>query len=184
MHRRWILVGGLFVLVLAAGCIDGGTLDGSEPEAESYTATVTAVVDGDTIDVRLANGTEERVRLLGIDTPEIHVDPRPEHFEGVPDTAEGRACLEAAGQNASRFVGERIAGERVTIEFDPTADRRGGYDRLLAYVVHENRTLNYFLVARGHAGIYPTEFAHRDHYEAAVADARAADQGLWQCRDP
>lgn len=173
----------LLALVVLAGCsvqIDLGTNE----EGESIAATVTGVVDGDTIDVRFANGTTDRVRLLGIDTPEVHVAVQPGEYEGVPDTEAGRACLRAAGENASTAVERRLAGEQVTIRLDPAADTRGSYGRLLGIVVHEDTSINHDLVESGHARLYDTEFTDRDRYAAAERDAMAAGRGLWACRSP
>lgn len=167
--------------LLAAGCV--GVLP-SDSAPTTYNGTVTGIVDGDTLDVRLADGTTERVRLLGIDTPEVHVRNEPEHFEGVPNTTDGRACLRSVGQNASAFVADRLRAEPVRLEIDVTADRRGGYGRLLAYVFHEEGNVNYLLVERGYAAVYPTTFELRDRFEAAARTARAADRGVWGCRDP
>lgn len=167
------------VLVALAGCsIPAGT----EPSGHSFNGTVIEIVDGDTIDVRLENGTVERVRLLGIDTPEVHVEVQPGEYEDVPDTEAGRACLREAGENASAAVEARLADERVTLRLDPQADARGGYDRMLAIVVHDNSSLNYELIEDGHARLYDTDFSQRDRYAAAEQAAMDADRGLWTCR--
>ncbi|MFW6018455.1 MAG: thermonuclease family protein [Halapricum sp.] len=176
-----LLVVGLLGLAVLAGCSIADDTRGSDA-GEPLEGVVTDVVDGDTIDVRLANGTIERVRLLGIDTPEVHVETQPEEFDGVPDTEAGRACLREAGANASRVVEDRLAGERVTLRLDPEADTRGGYGRLLAVVVHENQSINYQLVRDGHARLYDTEFSARDRYATAQQAAEDADRGLWACR--
>lgn len=149
--------------------------------ADGVRASVVAVVDGDTLDVRFANGTRDTVRLLGVDVPETHVENDPAEFEGVPETAAGRACLERAGENATRFVTEQVLGERVTLRGDPLADHRGRYGRLLAMVVHDGRTLNYALVARGHARVYDSQFSAAERFYAAEARARANATGLWAC---
>jgi micrococcal nuclease len=182
-RRRAVLTVAILVgaLALTAGCVE---VDTGTQDASTYNATVTDVADGDTIDVRLADGSTDTVRLLGIDTPEVHVENEPEHFAGVPDTAAGRECLYRAGTNASAYVRHRLAGERVRLDVDEQADRRGSYDRLLAYVYHDGENLNRVLLARGHAGVYPATFRLRDRFEATAADAREADRGLWRCRDP
>jgi micrococcal nuclease len=182
MNRRRALVAGcLLLLVSTAGCVASTLTSGGQ---DTYNGTVTHVVDGDTVDVRLANGTTERVRLLGIDTPEVHVETEPADFQGVPDTDAGRACLRAAGETASTVVADRLEGERIRLELDPAADRRGGYGRLLAYVYHDGTNVNYVLVERGHAGVYPSTFQERSRFEAAASGARDANRGLWQCRQP
>lgn len=180
MRRNRVLIAVVLVLALATGCV--GVLP--DERQDTTNATVTAVLDGDTVDVRLANGTDDRIRLLGIDTPEVHVENSPDYFDGVPDTPAARECLRAAGENASAFVSDRVDGQPIRLEFDETADRRGGYGRLLAYVHHDGTNLNRRLLERGYADVYPTTFRLRDRFEATARDARAADRGLWRCRDP
>ncbi|QSG15374.1 Endonuclease YncB, thermonuclease family [Halapricum desulfuricans] len=197
MNARLAVVG-LIALAVLAGCSFGGgdrTVTGiesftettgeqpwHEAGAKTIDGTVVEVIDGDTIDVRLANGTIERVRLLGIDTPETHVEVQPDEYEGVPDTEDGRTCLRDAGEAASETVENRLASERVTLFLDPEGDTRGGYGRLLAIVVHDNRSINYQLVRGGYARLYDTEFTMRDEYAAAERIARDDNRGLWTCR--
>jgi micrococcal nuclease len=152
--------------------------------AAGVQATVVDVVDGDTVDIRYGNGSSDTVRLLGIDTPEVHVENQPAEYEGVPETEAGTACLRDAGESAGAAVRERIAGEQVRVVVDATADRRDPYGRLLAYVVHEGTDLNRLLVARGHARVYDSTFARSSAYYDAEDGAQDAGRGLWQCRDP
>jgi len=180
-RMRIVAVVAVGVLILSAGCAGLPVEDVLSGAPASQNATVTAVVDGDTIDVRLADGTTDRVRLLGVDTPEVHVATQPEEFEGIPDTPAGEACLRAVGTNASTAVQTRLEGEQVRLEFDPVADRRGGYDRLLAYVIHENDSINYWLVATGYARVYDSEFVEAPRYYAAESDAQAEHVGVWNC---
>jgi micrococcal nuclease len=91
--------------------------DGSAEPSGPLSARVTHVVDGDTIDVELADGSDETVRYIGIDTPET-VKP------GTP--------VQCGGPRA-HDVNERLVGGRVvSLRFD--AERRDVYGRLLAYV--------------------------------------------------
>lgn len=96
--------------------------------------TVTEVVDGDTIDMRYPNGTNDTVRLLWIDTPEVHMENDPDEFEGVPETSAGASCLREGGHEACEFVKQTLQRQEVRLEFDRLSDRRGSYGRLLAYV--------------------------------------------------
>lgn len=179
MDRRALAVA---VLVLTAGCtVDVQLGDSTPTPAESRTATVVDVVDGDTIDVRFADGTEERVRLLGVDTPEVHTEVAPEEYEGIPDTEASRSCLETWGDRASEYATEQLAGRTVTVVTDAEADRRGGYDRLLAYVETNGDSFNYALLEHGYARLYDSEFTQRDRYAAAEQQARANGTGLWSC---
>lgn len=171
----------LVLVVLLAGCgavpIDTGSMDSLEPR----NATVIEVIDGDTIDVQYPDGSMDRVRLLGIDTPEVHTAPEPTEFEGVPDTNAGERCLRAAGTRATTALTERLADEDVRLEFDSESDRRGDYDRLLAYVVHDDTNLNYWLVEGGNARVYDTEFTKAAQFYAAEAEAQGDHRGLWSC---
>ena len=171
------------LLVTASGC--AGLELGASPAGTSDNVTVIGIVDGDTIDVRYENGSSERVRLLGVDTPEVHVETDPEEFEGVPNTTAGRDCLRSVGQEASSFVRERIGDADVRLEGDPTADRRGSYGRLLAYVYYDadDENLNYRLVADGYARVYETEFTERERFDEAQGAAKEAGIGVWRCRD-
>jgi micrococcal nuclease len=164
---------------IAAGPSDTPTVD----PGEGQVATVTAVVDGDTIDVRFEDGSTDRVRLLGVDTPETHVENTPEEFEGVPDTEAGRTCLGTVGERATDALAERLADRQVRIVPDPVADRRGGYDRLLAYVYLQGTDLNAWLIAEGHARVYDSEFSKAPAYSAAESNAQDDGLGVWDCRD-
>ena len=168
------------LLVLLAGC-GGIQLDPGANAPAARNATVVEVVDGDTVDVRFPDGSTDTVRLLGIDTPEVHADPEPEEYEGVPNTDAGAACLRDAGERASAVLTDRLAGQDVRLEFDPAADLRGGYGRLLAYVIHDGTNLNYWLIERGDARVYDAEFTRSGEFYAAESAAVAANRGLWNC---
>jgi len=105
----------------------------------------------------------------------------PDEFEGVPDTEAGRACLRSWGERASEFATERLAGASVTVTTDSEADRRGGYDRLLAYVTVEGESFNRALLEDGYARLYDTQFSKRDAFAAAEQRARENGTGLWSC---
>jgi micrococcal nuclease len=176
----------LAISLAIAGCtvsvgLDAGGAGAGEPAVDSR-VTVVEVVDGDTVDVRFPDGSEDTVRLLGVDTPETYVENDPAEYEGVPDTEAGRACLERAGENATRFVERAVADGTVRVRTDPAADRRGSYDRLLAYVIVDNESINRALLDAGHARLYDSTFTERDDYAAAEREAMAAGRGLWACR--
>jgi micrococcal nuclease len=133
---------------------------------------VVRVVDGDTLIVRLA-GDDERVRLIGIDTPE----------SVKPDSP-----VECYGHEASDRLAELLPA-RSPVELVRDAEARDDYDRLLAYVFREPDDLfvNLAMVADGFANaltIAPnTTFA--DDFDRAAGAARASRLGLWgACPDP
>ena len=122
---------------------------------------MTRVVDGDTI--RLG---EERVRLIGVDTPETH---KP----GTP--------LQCFGAKATAFTRRFVEGRRVTLELD--VEHRDRYGRLLAYVrrVGDRAFLNAELVARGYAQVLtvPPNVKYAERFLALQRRARAERRGLW-----
>ncbi len=126
-------------------------------------ATVTRVVDGDTV-VASIGGGEEYVRYIGVDTPET-VKP------GTP--------VQCYGQPASHFNHALVEGRRVRLVFD--RERRDRYGRLLAYVYLGRRFVNALLVQRGYARtltIYPN-VAHAALFARLQAAAGRAGRGLW-----
>ena len=148
----------LAVLLVAAGC--------RTAVAATDQATVERVVDGDTVDVRIGD-RRERVRLLGIDTPEIHVE------RGPPD------CF---GPEASSFTKALLpTGTPVRLERDVVG--RDDYGRLLVYVylAADGRMVNEAIVAGGFAT--PLSIAPNDAYASRFVDAattaEAAGLGLW-----
>jgi len=191
----------LACVLVCAGCLSPLAGTGTDAPADQTpidaVATVEHVVDGDTVEVRFDDGSTETVRLRGVDAPETEVDNEPGEFEGVPDTEAGRACLRESGREATAFARERLAGERVRVQTDPLADRRGGYGRLLAYVrvvesgeaddgptAGDGESFNAALLERGGARLFDSTFERRDRFASLERDAREAGRGLWRCRTP
>ena len=129
-------------------------------------AVVDRVVDGDTIVVEIA-GNRERVRLLGIDTPESVAENRPDQCYGVESSDYLKSVLPE--------------GTEVTLIRD--VESRDQFDRLLAYVVRSSDQLfvNLDLLERGYAGvlIYEPNSFYRDLFEDAEDTAFRNDIGLW-----
>src|SRR4051812_23102365 len=97
-----------------------GSLCAAPASAQTSTAaTVSRVVDGDTVIARLADNSEITVRLIGIDTPET-VKP------GTP--------IECGGQQASDLMRQLAEGKEVNLVSDPTQDAVDGFGRSLFYV--------------------------------------------------
>ncbi|WP_238709570.1 thermonuclease family protein [Natronorubrum halophilum] len=187
--RQKLLTAIMVVALVATGMTaSAGAVTAPSVEAtsisESTTVTVTNVVDGDTIDIEHQNGSTDTVRLLGVDTPETYGSVSPGEFEGVPDTQAGRECLQAAGENASAYATDQLAGQTVTLQFDSQADRRGDYGRLLAYVQVDDSNFNYDLVERGHARVYDSTFSQSDSFYSAESAAQSVERNAWSCRTP
>ncbi len=132
--------------------------------AGETTARVARVVDGDTI--KLSGG--ERVRYIGIDTPELH--------------ARRGGDAEPYAAAATRANATLVRGKTVRLVFD--RERRDRYGRLLAYVYVNQTFVNLTLVEQGMAvaKAFPPNTAHRAEFEAAEARARAAGLGRWEHR--
>ena len=115
--------------------------------------TVTRVIDGDTIEVDY-NGTLEKVRLIGVDTPEsVHPDSSKNTEEGIL---------------ASDYTKERLEGKQVELEFD--IQQRDQYGRLLAYVWVDGVMYNKTLLEDGVANLatYPPNVKYVDEFTAIV----------------
>jgi len=138
---------------------------GADSHASTLHGQVVRVVDGDTIQVRLDGGATERVRYIGIDTPES-VKP------GTP--------VQCFAKKASHFNAGLVAGRDVTLKTD--AEERDRYGRLLAYVYAGPEFVNRELVARGYARTLtiPPNVAHADEFAALARRARQAGLGLWR----
>jgi micrococcal nuclease len=137
---------------------------GGDSHAGPLHGRVLRVVDGDTIQVRLDGGRTERVRYIGVDTPD----------SVKPDTP-----VQCFAKRASHFNASLVAGRPVTLRTD--AEERDRYGRLLAYVYVKSRFVNSELVARGYARTLtiPPNVAHADEFARLARRARRSGAGLW-----
>jgi len=168
-----VLMAVALMAALLAGCGRGSAEPAPAPGPSTATlpagvdVVVRKIVDGDTLDV--SGG--ERVRLIGIDTPETKAPDRPV------------GCF---GREASRFVSETLPpGTEVRLVGD--AEQRDRYGRLLAYVYRraDGLFVNAELLRRGYAQLLtiPPNIAHTDEFTAVARQAREGSQGLWAaCR--
>jgi micrococcal nuclease len=186
-----VIVGGPAIAALpAVPSADGDAVDRPATTATpsfdrtaGATVTVIEVVDGDTMHVRLPDGTRDTIRLLGVDTPETGTGSvSPDEWESIPDDPDGRAWLADWADRATVYAEDRLAGETVYIETDPKADARGSYGRLLVTVSQNETTevsFNRRLIENGYARLYDTPFTERSAYRSAEAAAREAGIGVW-----
>ncbi|MFU1783012.1 lamin tail domain-containing protein [Haloarcula japonica] len=150
---------------------------------DGWTVTFVSVTDGDTMNVRFANGTVETIRLLGVDTPETSVtESSPDEWEDIPDTIDGRDWLANWGDEATAYAEERLAGEEIYIETDPESDRHGYYGRLLVYAYQgqsSETSFNLRLLQNGYARYYSSSFSMSAEYQSAESDARSSNTRVW-----
>ena len=160
----------LVAVALVAACGAGGP--GTPGDAVQANATVARVVDGDTLVVDVG-GVEERLRLIGINTPESVDRNRP---------------VMCFGKEASAHLAELVQpGTAIRIERDVEA--RDRYDRLLGYVYRasDGEFVNLRMVTDGFANQYtfPPNVEHVDTFRAAARAAQDGGVGLWSaCPHP
>lgn len=153
--------------------VEADEADPGDADAPSVVSgTVARVVDGDTAHI-LVNGVREKVRFIGIDTPE--------------STRE----IEPYGKAAAAYTAGKLAlGAQVWLETD--AELRDRYGRLLAYVWLDKpasrtdaeiraKMLNAQLAIDGYAQqmTFPPNVRYVEHFGRYVREAREANRGLW-----
>jgi micrococcal nuclease len=144
----------LLALAASAAAERGRTLD----------ADVVRIVDGDTIHVRVGDRVE-KVRYIGVNTPEVHHPTRGE---------------EPGGRQASDVNRTLVDGRRVQLELDVRL--RDRYGRLLAYVWVADVMVNAELVRLGYAQVMtvPPNVRYQALFLSLQRDAREAGRGLWR----
>ena len=155
------LWGPAVALLLVARAMESGCAHSALQASE---AVVRRVVDGDT--VQLVGG--ERVRYIGIDTPELHHPRKPvQHY----------------AREAMEFNRRLVEGKKVRLEWD--VERRDRYKRLLAYVFLEDGTfVNGELLRQGYAHLLtiPPNVKYVDRFVRLQREARENGRGLWAKR--
>jgi micrococcal nuclease len=136
--------------------------------ATALEGTVLRVVDGDTVHVRVGERVE-KVRYIGVNTPELHHPRKGE---------------EPGGREAHAVNRRLVEGRRVRLELDVQSHDRHG--RLLAYVWAGETMVNAELVRLGYAQVMtvPPNVRHQSLFLELQRDARAARRGLWSASEP
>lgn len=166
--RRWgrALAAALITTAAVAATIDDLTGSGQPARPPAMSVRVVDVIDGDTVRVDSLEGVNlGRVRLLGIDAPELAHD----------------------GQNADCFAQDarhhlrRLLGREVTVELTPDMGEpdRDVYGRLLRYLDVDDVDISEALLAQGAVRRYPGQLDRGRAYDAAAITARAAQSGLY-----
>jgi micrococcal nuclease len=147
------------------------------PFGKSYDYTniyVKRAVDGDTL--QLENG--ERVRLIGIDTPEMHESDK--LYRDAQRTKQDIRTIQKLGLSAYEFTKNLVEGKRVSLEFD--VERRDRYNRLLAYVYLKDGTfVNAKIIEQGYASLMSIapNVKYADLFLKLYQEARLNKRGLW-----
>lgn len=141
-------------------------------ETKLIKAKVTKAVDGDTVHVRLKSGKEEKVRFIGVDTPESTMQ------------------VEPYGKEAAAYTKSKLLNKDVWLELD--VQERDKYDRLLAYVWLSPPTkesdkeirakmFNAVLLLEGYAQVMtvPPNVKYAEYFRKYQQEAREKSAGLW-----
>lgn len=141
------------------------------------TASVVRVVDGDTVDLEIG----ERVRLIGIDAPEMWMDP-PTASQRQLSRSDGQAQSGRTGcfaEEAKNKLKELVEGKVARLEKDKS--ERDKYDRLLRYVFVDDNNIGEIMVREGFARLatYPPDTKYYGVFKEAEKKARENKLGLW-----
>jgi len=134
----------------------------AEPSTE---VQVVGVVDGDTIEICCVRGKHEKVRYIGVNTPE---------------TKHPTKGVEPLGKEAAEANRRLVGGHSIRLEFD--VDQRDRNGRLLAYVYLEDGTfVNAWLVRNGYAQVMtvPPNVRYKELFLRLQREAYQAQRGLW-----
>ncbi len=174
----------LFLLcTIWSGCADPAAPPVTTPQAgripepgASARVEVVEVVDGDTFWIEWY-GERKRVRLLGVDTPELEPGGKDrQHYsqKALENDAYGRA---------RDFLKQLVAGKEVELRFSVSGDQidNTSSKRLLAYVHVGDADVNAEICKQGYSYFY-SRYPHdrRDEFGGYVAEAQAAKRGLWE----
>jgi micrococcal nuclease len=169
IHKTTLMCGVITTFALLIGLASCSS-SSQPPLSQTDLVKIVKVIDGDTVDIALA-GRTERVRLIGVNTPETKHPTKP---------------IECFGPEASAYLTQLLPkGTTVRIERDVEARDRYGRMLLYLYLGSNDLFINLDLVARGYGtpmSIEPNTF-HRNDFVRAAAQAEAANVGLWKaCR--
>lgn len=172
--KNSILIKKKFYLGLLIFCLSTLSIQGNLYSQETY-CIVTRVVDGDTFEI----DTGEKVRLLGIDTPEKWQSSKLD--KDSETSGKDKEILKRLGSLASDYTKNALLNQRIRLEADPTNSDKDRYGRLLRYAYLEDNTLfNLKIIQDGYAYAY-TKFPiiYLEEFRAAEKSARENKKGLW-----
>ena len=165
------------ILLLFSSCTqDTQKSQGNSLKGQKESSTVRRVVDGDTF--VLENG--DRVRLLGIDTPEKFNSGKMTKDSDKSNLTE--KAIRFLGEQSSHYADSIMTGRHIYMEVDPLNDNKDRYGRLLRYIYTDDGNLfNLQIILDGYAFAY-TKFpiTKKDLFVNAENSARENNKGLWK----
>ena len=168
MEKKSFAVIVIFLVIVVGGCVDN-----TGNQEQFVDGTITNVVDGDTYDFESENGEEYRIRILGVDTPEVFSENDPQYWG---DCGFSQEYLETWGGKSTKFVEDNYD------EVDAMIEKRGidPYDRQRAKVYVENESLSQILIKEGYATTFTARaFPEMDKYLELEKEAREKGIGIW-----
>jgi micrococcal nuclease len=156
-----VVIAAILLILIGVGCQ-------SKPAAQAApgrdSVKVNRIVDGDTLEIEW-KGKKEKIRLIGVDTPETKKPGTPVMYYG---------------KEASEYTKKRLEKQTVQLEWD--VDRTDRYDRLLAYVWIGDELFNSTLVKEGYARIatFPPNVKYVDQFKKDQEAARSKKKGIWK----
>lgn len=169
----------IIVLLFAVAVFKGCELEKEKVQEQKTPGkdilVIEKVIDGDTF--KLSNG--EKVRLLGIDTPEKFQSNKLE--SDSKKSGKDKKTLQKLGKLASDYVKGFAEGKKVYLEKEPNHEDRDRYGRLLRYIYFEDGTMvNKKIIADGYAYVYDKfPLSKLDEFRQAYREARENRRGLW-----
>jgi len=142
---------------------------------QKETFLVKRVIDGDTFE--LENG--DRVRMLGIDTPEKFQSSKLD--SDADRTGRDKKTIQKLGELSSEYTKKLIGGKKVVLVPESNYEDKDKYGRLLRYVYLEDGTfVNKKIIEDGYANVYRRfPLSKTGEFEQAEKDARENNRGLW-----
>ena len=174
MRNKIMFLSFLALILAAAGYLCSGQIALGR-DYDYSDILVTRAVDGDTL--KLENG--ERVRLIGIDTPEMHESNKLDR--DARRSGQDVEVIKQLGRQSYEFTKKLVEGKRVKLEFD--VERFDKYKRILAYVYLTDGTfVNAEIVKQGYASLmtYPPNVKYAQIFRKLYQEARENRRGLWQ----
>ena len=177
------------IFITFSGCLDISSNDSYETSNdfinnhEHFSAKVVKISDGDTIWVMVENGTKYKIRLLGVDTPEVYHENSPQKFciDGNPIT--NTEYLKVWGYKAKDYAKNMLENKTVIVVFDNKAPKKGYYGRYLAYIYVDGEDFNEELIKNGYARVYISNFELKHKYLDDEKYAKENKFGLWNLSD-
>jgi len=136
---------------------------------------VTKVIDGDTF--KMSNG--EKVRLLGIDTPEKFDSDKLDRQ--TDRSGRYKETIKKLGEASSEYVRKLVEGKKVKLVREPGYDDKDKFGRSLRYIyLEDGMFVNAKILEDGYANIYYSkQISKMDEFKRLERDARENKRGLW-----